>query len=75
MQTLTSLAIIPIKASWNCAKKNTDTHMAMDNGATHSSFKLNVNSDTKTTGSTGDKGTYVENFPFIPFQLSEKSEK
>ena len=22
-----------------------------------------------------DKGTYVENFPFIPFQLSEKSEK
>ena len=48
--------------------------MAMDNGATHSSFKLNVNSDTKTTGFTGDKGTYVENFPFIPFQLSEKSE-
>ena len=49
--------------------------MAVDNGATHSSFKLNVNSDTKTTGFTGDKGTYVENFPFIPFQLSEKSEK
>ena len=43
--------------------------MAVDNGATHSSFKLNVNSDTKTTGFTGDKGTYVENFPFIPFQL------